>query len=247
MRDYYLETAVCKILGSESLWRVADLGLQIAAGCGYMKEYPYERLMRDARINLIFEGTNEILRCFLALSGVRGPSEKLRAYSKITNMGKALENPIKSLGLLTHFARDRISRMLPSRQLSGVHPRLERWGQRFLPLLSEFSHQVEKTLFRFGPGIVDHELPQKRLADMAIHLYVMVAVIGRTSSVLDDPGVQEGEKTYCLLLAENTLSASRKTVIANLAGMARNRDRETGELSRRICAHDGRAPDIIEF
>ncbi|MCR9206225.1 MAG: acyl-CoA dehydrogenase family protein, partial [Halobacteriovoraceae bacterium] len=95
MKDYYLETAVCKIFGSESLWEVVDTGLQIAAGNGYMKEYPYERIMRDSRINLIFEGTNEILRCFLALSGIRGPSEKLKELGKISNVSKALEDPIK--------------------------------------------------------------------------------------------------------------------------------------------------------
>src|SRR5207237_151827 len=66
-----------KVFGSEMLWRVVNESLQIAAGVVYMKEYPYERLLRDARINLIFEGTNEILRCYIALTGMQGPGDRL--------------------------------------------------------------------------------------------------------------------------------------------------------------------------
>jgi acyl-CoA dehydrogenase family protein 9 len=144
MKDYYLETAVCKIFGSEKLWEVVDMGLQIAAGNGYMKEYPYERIMRDSRINLIFEGTNEILRCFVALSGVRGPSIALKELGKISDVSKALQDPIKSLGVLTNFAKKRISKMVPgSRALSQVHPELEGQGDQFSALLGDFAIHVE--------------------------------------------------------------------------------------------------------
>ncbi|PJB52840.1 MAG: acyl-CoA dehydrogenase, partial [Bdellovibrio sp. CG_4_9_14_3_um_filter_39_7] len=117
--------AVCKVFNSECLWEVVDTGLQIAAGNGYMKEYPYERLMRDSRINLIFEGTNEILRCFIALSGIKEPSEDLKELGKIADMSKALQDPIKSLGVLTDFAKGRISKMVGSRLLTQAHPLLE--------------------------------------------------------------------------------------------------------------------------
>ena len=48
--------------------RAAYEALQIAAGAGYMRELPYEQFARDARILPIFEGTNEILRLYVALS-----------------------------------------------------------------------------------------------------------------------------------------------------------------------------------
>ena len=62
VKDYSIEAACSKVFGSEALWRGVNESLQIAGGNGYMKEFPYERMLRDSRINMIFEGTNEILR-----------------------------------------------------------------------------------------------------------------------------------------------------------------------------------------
>ena len=107
--DYSIESAICKVYGSETLWRVANETLQIAAGVGYMDDYPYERLLRDARINLIFEGTNEILRCFIALSGMQGPGNEL------VEVARAMREPIKGFGLLSDFAIRKAAPCLGSR------------------------------------------------------------------------------------------------------------------------------------
>ena len=68
--DYSIESAICKVFATETLWSVVNHAVQINGGNGFMKEYPYERFLRDARVNMIFEGTNEILRLFIALSGM---------------------------------------------------------------------------------------------------------------------------------------------------------------------------------
>jgi hypothetical protein len=47
-------------------------------GMGFMKDYPYELGLRDSRILSIFEGTNEILRMLIALSGIRGVGDNLK-------------------------------------------------------------------------------------------------------------------------------------------------------------------------
>lgn len=247
MKDYYLETAVCKIFGSEALWEVVDTALQIAAGNGYMKEYPYERLMRDSRINLIFEGTNEILRCFLALSGIRGPSEKLKELGKIANVSKALEDPIKSLGVLTDFAKNRITKMMPTRSLSKAHPRLEEWTNEFSSMLGGFSIQVENTLMKYGKDIINNEYPQKRLADMTIQLYVMLAVISRTTSILEDDAIDEKKKEYCFNLAEHSLRRARHVFIASLKGMNKNMDKTEKKISDQVAENGGYGLDIIDF
>lgn len=62
--DYAVEAAISKVFASEALWRCSDEALQIAGGNGFMRDYPYEHILRDARVNRIFEGTNEVLTLF---------------------------------------------------------------------------------------------------------------------------------------------------------------------------------------
>ena len=69
--DYQLEAAISKVFASEAAWFVTDEGIQILGGMGYMKDAGLEKVMRDLRIFRIFEGTNDILRLFIALTGER--------------------------------------------------------------------------------------------------------------------------------------------------------------------------------
>ena len=61
------ESAICKLVASESLGKIVDKAVQIHGGIGYMADFPIERMYRDARITRIFEGTNEIQK--LVISG----------------------------------------------------------------------------------------------------------------------------------------------------------------------------------
>ncbi|HEY7779289.1 MAG TPA: acyl-CoA dehydrogenase family protein [Ktedonobacterales bacterium] len=62
IEDYAIECSIAKVYGSEALGREVDEGVQIFGGYGFMQDYPIEKAYRDARINRIFEGTNEINR-----------------------------------------------------------------------------------------------------------------------------------------------------------------------------------------
>src|SRR5687767_2214901 len=76
--DYAVEASIAKVFGTECLWRTADEALQIAGGNGYMCEFPYERILRDCRVNRIFEGTNDILRLFIALTAMNDVGKQLQ-------------------------------------------------------------------------------------------------------------------------------------------------------------------------
>lgn len=67
--DFQIEAAISKIYASEAAWYVCDEAIQILGGMGYMRETGLEKVLRDIRIFRIFEGTNDILRLFIALTG----------------------------------------------------------------------------------------------------------------------------------------------------------------------------------
>ena len=67
-----------QIYSSEACWECISEALQVLGGLGYMKDYPYERYLRDARIMMIFEGTNEVLRLFVVASGFKFAGNEIK-------------------------------------------------------------------------------------------------------------------------------------------------------------------------
>jgi acyl-CoA dehydrogenase family protein 9 len=183
VEDYSVESACCKVFGSEMVWGVVNEALQIAAGVGYMKEYPYERILRDARINLIFEGTNEILRCYIALTGMQGPGQRL------AQLAEAIKYPLKGYGLALDFVLDKFrTQYYGSTGIDHMHPILKKEAVLFEDGVPELAKNIEKTLRKHGRVISEMQFVQKRVADITIDLYAMVACISRATASLNERG-----------------------------------------------------------
>ncbi|MCF7803801.1 MAG: acyl-CoA dehydrogenase family protein [Candidatus Marinimicrobia bacterium] len=195
--DYSLESAICKVYASEKLWDVVNEALQISAGAGYMKEYPYERFLRDSRINMIFEGTNEILRVFVALMGMEAPGDYLK------KVGKALRDPIKSAGLLTDYVYKKIRRSVTHQELPKAHEALKPSVEAFTKYVDELAGTVEKVLTTHGKKIIHREHIQKRIAEAAMELYAMGTTISRTTADIEADGLESSQvgidicNTFC--------------------------------------------------
>jgi acyl-CoA dehydrogenase family member 9 len=179
--DYALEAAAAKVWCSEALDRAVDETVQIAGGRGYVKGYPYERAYRDARITRIFEGTNEILRLFIGLSGIEEPGENLQ------EIGAALREPIRQLGTLAEFAGERVRLALRRGEPAidtEVHPRLARHFEYLQDHTRDLRASTERAIRRWGRRIIDRQLVVARLADMSIELYVRAAFLARAQAIL---------------------------------------------------------------
>jgi alkylation response protein AidB-like acyl-CoA dehydrogenase len=183
--EYALEAACCKVFASEMLWRAADEMVQIAGGRGFVKPYPYERLLRDARINRIFEGTNEILRLFIALNGIQGPAEQLK------EIGSALRQPLRHFGLISGFAASRLKSAFGTTSTLDVaiDKRLESHKTFLEKHVSELRSATERVIREYRGAIVDRQQELERLSDMAIELFAATCTVARTQAFIEQRGV----------------------------------------------------------
>jgi len=192
--DFSLEAACAKVFASELIWEAADEMVQVAGGRGFVKPYPYERLLRDSRINRIFEGANEVLRLFIALNGIQGPAEALK------EVGSALRKPLRNLGLLSGFATSRLRSMVGASATldAELHVRLQDHRKFFEKHVAELKTATDKAILRHRSGIVDRQLVLERLANMAIELLATASVISRTQAILDEKGEDASEREIAL-------------------------------------------------
>jgi len=188
--DFALEAACCKVFASDMIWRAADELVQVGGGRGFVKPYPYERLLRDSRINRIFEGTNEILRIFIALNGIQGPAEQLK------EIGSALRRPLRNLGLISGFAASRLRSALGATPTLDVelHERLATHKEYLEKHVAELQSATQRVIRHYRREIVDRQQELERLADMAIELFATVSAIARTQRLIEERGVDACER-----------------------------------------------------
>ncbi len=183
--DFSLETAACKVFASELSFRAACDAQQVAGGLGYSKEYPYEQAVRDSRIMLIFEGTNEILRALIALSGLQQPGEQLK------ELGRAFRDPLRSLGAIGSYIGGRVKRQLVKPCFTRVHPALHDEAQLVCNAVHDLALAVEKLLLAHGRDVIERQFHQERLANAAIDIYLSTATLSRASWAIEKAGGPE--------------------------------------------------------
>jgi acyl-CoA dehydrogenase family member 9 len=218
--DYMLETAILKVFSTEHLWTAVYECMQVMGGASYFTDRPQERWMRDARINTIGEGANEVLKAFIAVVGCRGPGMKLDAMRK---------KPVGNLHKLAGYG------------ISHVFKRVGLSGSPHIPVQSPDLHfaagRLAGQIRRLGtslPGVflragseakfITAQLVHERLADIAIDLYVSCCVLSRLDHMiakgpgearaLDFAGEVEAGKLF-LTMADRRMNERFDTLALN--------------------------------
>jgi butyryl-CoA dehydrogenase len=205
IEEYAVECSILKVWGSEMIDYVVDETLQIYAGYGFVEEYPAERAYRDARINRIFEGTNEINRLiitgFLLKRAMSGQLPLMPAIKKL--MDEVLSGPSVGEEIEGPLALSEERKLVAQAKKLGL-------------FVSGAATQ------KYMQAIQDQQEVMGAIADMTIEIYAMESAVLRAQKIVE----QKGEASAALPIAMTRVyltqalekvEASARKVIADVA------------------------------
>ena len=201
IEEYAVECSIIKVWGSEMVDYIVDETLQIYAGYGFVEEYPAERAYRDARINRIFEGTNEINRLiitgFLLKRAMSGQLPLMPAIKKL--MDEVLSGPAVGEeldGLLTE-----------ERKVVGQAKKLGLFA-------------AGAATQKYMQAIEDQQEIMGAIADMTIESYAMESAVLRAQKIAETKGEAAAAvpiamtRVYLTQAMEKIESAAKKVIAA---------------------------------
>ena len=236
--DFSLETACCKIFGSEMVFRASSEALQIAGGIGYSKEFPYEQAVRDSRINLIFEGTNEILRALVALVGLQTAGERLKA------LGKAFKDPLRSMGVIGSYLAGRAKRQVIKPKLTKVHAALQREADMVEDVVQDLGLQVENLVIKHGKDIIEKQFLQERMANTAVDVFHAIAALSRATSALEVAGDDESKVQSDIDCARIFVPMAMRRARRSVRALGRNQDARLKAIAERALDSGELVPEV---
>jgi alkylation response protein AidB-like acyl-CoA dehydrogenase len=219
--DYMVETAMLKVFTTEALWRIVNDTLQIYGGQGYFTRDPYERMMRDARINMIGEGANEVLLAFIALVGMRGVGEHLQGILK------AIKHPIKGWGTLWRFGRSQVAARLTPPEVPVQNPVLRAEARALGKRVRDFGLAVQTVLRHFREAVLQKQYVQERIALAACDLYASSCVLSRLDLLASHGNHNPAEVEREVQAGKYFLKLANRRIRQHLDSLWDNEDEET--------------------
>lgn len=232
--EYQLECSINKVFGSEALDFVADEGVQIHGGYGFIQEYRIERIYRDSRINRIFEGTNEINRLLIPGTLVkRAMKGELPLLQKAKKLQAELMEP------------------MPAREFEGT---LDQEAHLLTMAKKMFLMTGAQAVQKYQMNLEQEQEILSRLSDIMISIFAMESSLLRTRKMIDRSG--EGKSALAIAMttifvheqfgaieawAKEIMAAMEsgdalRTQLSVLKKMAKRSPVNTLELKRRIAA-----------
>jgi alkylation response protein AidB-like acyl-CoA dehydrogenase len=229
--DIRLEAAIAKLFCSEACWRIVDDTVQIRGGRGYETArslrgrgepaLPVERIMRDSRINLIIEGTSQIMRLFIAREAL---DAHMRVVSRLLgpgDPGAKVRASLSAFGFYALWYPGQWLGMLGGPRYTALEPRLS----GHLWFVKRTSHTLARALFH---GAVRHQTRLAyrqqllgRLVDVGAELFAMAAACSKAHAMVR---LQPSERSP-VDLADLFCRLARRRVAQSLKGLRENEDR----------------------
>jgi alkylation response protein AidB-like acyl-CoA dehydrogenase len=203
IEEFAIEASILKVMGSESHWSLVDDGVQIHGGYGYIEEFPVERAFRDARINRVFEGTNEINR--LLITGML-LKRAMKSGLPVFDFAQAIDQELSGHALPRPRGSDGLSDEAHAAELLK---RMAAWG---LKVAAE----------AFGLELEKHQAVMARVSDITMDAFALDTIVTRTRQVAAggnvDPVRQAMVRQFANRAHARSLEALRGVLAASCKG-----------------------------
>src|SRR5437870_6907079 len=221
LEDYMIETAMLKVFTTERLWECINDVFQIYGGSAYFVDRPLERMMRDARINQIGEGANEVLTSFIALVGMRGPGMEFK------EIYDTMMKPTRERGFAKAWraGKHRFGATVRVPDVPVRSAELRSFGNQLGRLIWRFNFAVNRSLIVYREPILDMQLVQERIAGAAMDLFASTAVLSRWDSEIQFAQGNGEAPSRKNTAAELVLRQSFRRIRNYLAGLSDNDDK----------------------
>jgi hypothetical protein len=185
--DIMLESALLKVFTSDELWTIINDTIQVHGGMAFFCDQPFERWMRDSRLNSIGEGANEVMRLFIAGTALGDVARELQT---------SMKSPTKLVGLIGRNIMGQVS--VPVR-----HPLLHEEGRWIGQATRKLGRQALRMLVKYKESIIKQQFKLERLSTATIAIYTATAVVSRLDRALSENDSKETRrdlkagKLYC--------------------------------------------------
>jgi acyl-CoA dehydrogenase family member 9 len=235
LEDYMLETAMLKVFTTERLWECINDVFQIHGGSAYFVDRPLERMIRDARINQIGEGANEVLTSFIALVGMRGPGMEFK------EIYDTMMKPTRERGFAKAWAagKHRLGATVRVPEIPVRSAELRWFANQLGRLIWRFNVAVNRALITYREPILDMQLVQERIANAVMDLFAATCVLSRHDAELQLAQRNGNSSTPDQLAADLFLRQSFRRIGRFLAGLTNNDDKSVLATANSILGKPG--------
>ena len=237
IEEYAVECSILKVYGSEMMTLVADELVATMGGYGYVEEYPAERYYRDARINRIFEGTNEINRMIItgwlmkrAMAGELPLLKAIKALMDEVMQPPSFDGAEQSDETLAREAEILASVKKIALFAAGVA------SQRYMAALQD-QQEIMADLADIISQAFALESALLRARKLAASGKSSAATAGAMTGLLADESMNLAEQASRRVLAASAEGDELRTQLAILRRLARYVPENTVKLSRTIAQH----------